>query len=52
MNGSKAAGRPISQFNAQIAAIALRHGDKPVTRNVSDFESCGLSLVDPWGFAA
>lgn len=48
----RAAGRPISQFDAQIAAIALCHGEKLATRNVSDFERCGLSLVDPWGFAA
>lgn len=48
----RASGRPISQFDAQIAAIALCHGDKLATRNVSDFEGCGLSLVDPWGFAA
>jgi hypothetical protein len=48
----RAAGRPISQFDAQIAAIALCHGDKLATRNVSDFEGCGLSLIDPWGFAA
>ena len=44
----RAAGRPISQFDAQIAAIALRHGSKLATRNVADFEGCGLSLVDPW----
>lgn len=47
-----AAGLPIAQFDAQIAAIALRHGDKLATRNVRDFENCGLSLVDPWAFAA
>jgi len=46
----RAAGRPISQFDAQIAAIAMRHGDKLATRNVSDFDGCGLSLVDPWKF--
>lgn len=52
VSGRRAAGRPISQFDAQIAAIALRHGDKLATRNVADFEGCGLTLVDPWGFAA
>jgi len=48
----RAAGRPISQFDAQIAAIALCHGDRLATRNVGDFEGCGLSLVNPWAFAA
>jgi predicted nucleic acid-binding protein len=48
----RAAGRPISQFDAQIAAIAVCHGDKLATRNVSDFEGCGVSLVDPWTFDA
>ena len=48
----RAAGRPISQFDAQIAAIALCHGDKLATRNIGDFEGCGFSLVDPRGFAA
>ena len=48
----RAAGRPISQFDAQIAAIALCHGDKLATRNVSDFEGCGLALIDPWQSAA
>lgn len=48
----RAAGRPISQFDAQIAAIALHHGDKLATRNVADFEGCGLSLIDPWKFDA
>ena len=47
----RAAGRPISQFDAQIAAIALRHGDKLATRNLSDFEGCGLTLIDPWKLA-
>ena len=45
----RAAGRPISQFDAQIAAIALCHGHQLATRNGSDFEGCGIALVDPWG---
>ena len=48
----RAAGRPISQFDGQIAAIAMCHGDRLATRNVTDFEGCGVSLVDPWTFAA
>lgn len=44
----RAAGRPISQFDAQIASIALRHKLQLATRNTADFEGCGLRLVDPW----
>ncbi len=42
------AGAPISQFDAQIAAIALSHRLGVATRNVSDFEGCGLTLTNPW----
>lgn len=42
------AGRPISQMDAQIAAIALRHRARLATRNTSDFEDLGLKLVNPW----
>jgi len=31
-----------------IAATALVHGMKVVTRNVADFEMCGVGLVNPW----
>lgn len=44
----RAAGRPISQFDAQIAAIARRHGARLATRNAVDFEDCGLAVIDPW----
>jgi predicted nucleic acid-binding protein len=44
----RAAGRPISQFDAQIAAVARHHGLRLATRNRADFEGCGLTLVDPW----
>jgi toxin FitB len=44
----RASGRPISQFDAQIAAIARRHGAKLATRNTADFADCGLVLIDPW----
>jgi predicted nucleic acid-binding protein len=42
------AGRPISQIDAQIAAIARSRGASLATRNVSDFMDCGLVVVDPW----
>jgi predicted nucleic acid-binding protein len=42
------AGRPISQPDAQIAAIAVSRGAAVATRNVADFEGCGITLVDPW----
>lgn len=44
----RTAGRPISQFDAQIAAIARHRKLKLATRNIADFEHCGLTLVDPW----
>ncbi|MDB4956879.1 MAG: putative Plasmid stability protein stbB [Myxococcales bacterium] len=42
-------GRPIAQFDAQIAAIARSTGASLATRNVSDFEGCGIDVADPWG---
>jgi predicted nucleic acid-binding protein len=42
------AGKPISQADAQIAAIARSRGAELATRNVPDFESCGIVIVNPW----
>ncbi len=42
------AGRPIHQFDALIAAIALSRGGQVATRNIRDFEGCGVPLIDPW----
>ena len=44
----RALGRPISNADAQIADIAQVQGAKLATRNVADFEDCGLNVVDPW----
>jgi toxin FitB len=41
-------GRPISKLDAQIAAIARVHGATIATRNIADFEECGVRLVNPW----
>ena len=46
------AGRPISQFDAQIAAIARCRGAGLATRNVADFEGCGLVVDNPWNHGA
>jgi toxin FitB len=43
------AGRPIGGFDAQIAAIARSRGADLATRNIIDFEGCGVELVNPWG---
>ncbi len=45
----RAAGRPISQFDCQICAIARAHDAVIATRNTADFEGCGVVLIDPWG---
>jgi hypothetical protein len=42
------AGRPISHFAAQIAAITRSSKAVLATRNVSDFEGCGVAIVNPW----
>jgi len=46
--GRKQSGKPISQIDAQIAAILRLRGARLATRNVRDFADCGLTVVDPW----
>ena len=46
----KKIGRPLSDFDGQIAAIARTHGFKLATRNVKDFEHCLVELIDPFSF--
>jgi len=41
-------GRPISQADAQIAAIAASRGAAIATRNVSDFIECRIAVLNPW----
>jgi predicted nucleic acid-binding protein len=45
----RAAGRPIADADCQIAAIARASGAIVATRNLRDFEGCGVDLVNPWG---
>jgi toxin FitB len=44
----QAQGKPISQLDAQIAAIVQTLGAELATRNVTDFEGCGIKLLNPW----
>lgn len=44
----RAAGRPISQADCQIAAIVRCRGAAIATRNTGDFESCGVEVISPW----
>lgn len=44
----KIIGQPISQFDAQIAAISKSRGASLVTRNSSDFHDCGIEVINPW----
>jgi predicted nucleic acid-binding protein len=46
--GRRRLGRPISVFDAQIAAIALVHKAAVATRNVNDFADCGIDIINPW----
>jgi toxin FitB len=41
-------GRPISEFDAQIAAIARSRGAAVATRNIADFAECETEVIDPW----
>ena len=45
---TKRAGKPISQFDAMIAAVVRSRGATLATRNTKDFVDCGIDLVDPW----
>ena len=42
------AGRPISHFDAQIAAIVRLSGAALATRNITDFQECGVTVINPW----
>lgn len=41
-------GRPVAQADMLIAASALTRGMTLVTRNVDDFEGCGIALLNPF----
>lgn len=43
----KKIGRPISQADAQIAAICLANNAEIATRNVEDFRECQIKIINP-----
>lgn len=43
------AGRPLEGFDGLIAAAARSAGYAVATRNVADFDGCGVEVVNPWG---
>jgi len=45
----RTAGRPTATIDLMIGAIARARGAAVVTRNVADFQECGLSVINPWG---
>lgn len=44
----RAAGRPISFADCQIAATASAQAAAIATRNTADFAGCGIAVIDPW----
>lgn len=44
----RAAGRPIAEADCQIAAIASATNAVVATRNVKDFDGCGVRVINPW----
>lgn len=42
------AGRPTAPLDLMIASIARSHGASMVTRDVGDFDGCGLAVINPW----
>ncbi len=46
--GRRRSGRPISEADGRIAAIARSRGAAVATRNTADFAGCALEVIDPW----
>jgi predicted nucleic acid-binding protein len=42
------AGHPVEGFDGLIAAIAKSRGLPVATRNIGDFDGCGIAVISPW----
>ena len=45
---SESVGKPLSMIDSLIAASAVEHQLTVATRNVRDFERCGVETFNPW----
>jgi hypothetical protein len=50
MGHRKEMGQPMSLPDGQIAAIAHAAGFAVATRNIKDFQDCGLELINPFDY--
>jgi predicted nucleic acid-binding protein len=46
--GRRRAGRPTATVDLMIASVARSHNASVVTRDISGFEGCGLTVINPW----
>jgi predicted nucleic acid-binding protein len=46
--GREKAGLSVDPVDLMIAAIAKHLQASIATRNIKDFEGCGLTLINPW----
>jgi predicted nucleic acid-binding protein len=47
----RSCGQPIGDLDAQMVAIAFSRGASVATRDVRDFEDCGVTVLNPWAGA-
>jgi predicted nucleic acid-binding protein len=48
MGRRRAMGRPLGILDGQIASIARAHSFAVATRNIADFEECGVERINPF----
>jgi predicted nucleic acid-binding protein len=48
VHGRESRGRPIAQFDAIVASVCRSRNSAIATRNTSDFEHCGITIINPW----
>jgi predicted nucleic acid-binding protein len=44
----KRAGRPVAALDLMIASVARANSAAVVTHDISGFEGCGITVIDPW----